>query len=118
MSKRPSSENQDAETSEPHYTRTEVEVTISEVLAAKLIELGYTPAAQMQPPVASPASDKGKEPEVFDPLLKEQDASYHKEMLERVRPSKEVIDIPDGSEKGKASIEGQIRILKEGNEKD
>ena len=112
MSERPSSENQDVETSEPRYTRAEVDVMIGEVLAAKLVELGYTPATQTQPPVASPASDKGKEPEVFDPLLKEQDASYHKEMLERVRPSKEVIDIPDGSEKGKASIEGELEFLK------
>src|SRR3989441_3568039 len=112
MSERPSSENQDVETSEPRYTRAEVEVMISEVLAAKLTELGYTPAVQTQLPVAYPASDKGKEPEVFDPLLKEQDASYHKEMLERVRPSKEVIDIPDGSEKGKSSIEGELEFLK------
>src|SRR2546422_6771416 len=112
MSERPNSENQDVETSEPRYTRAEVDVMIGEVLAAKLVELGYTPMTQAQPPVASPASDKGKEPEVFDPLLKEQDASYHKEMLERVRPSKEVIDIPDGSEKGKASIEGELEFLK------
>src|SRR3989440_5592406 len=33
-------------------------------------------------------------------------------MLERVRPSKEVIDIPDGSEKGKSSIEGELEFLK------
>src|SRR2546425_4068230 len=112
MSERPGSENQDVETSETRYTRAEVDVMIGEVLAAKLTELGYTPTTQAQPPVASPASDKGKEPEVFDPLLKEQDASYHKEMLERVRPSKEVIDIPDGSEKGKASIEGELEFLK------
>src|SRR3989441_3469302 len=112
MSERPSSENQDVETSEPRYTRAEVEVMISEVLAAKLTELGYTPAVQTQLPVAYPASDKGKEPEVFDPLLKEQDASYHKEMLERVRPSKEVVDIPDESEKGKSSIEGELEFLK------
>src|SRR3989441_5930073 len=112
MSERPNSENQDVETSEPRYTRAEVDVMIGEVLAAKLVELGYTPMTQTQPPVASPASDKGKEPEVFDPLLKEQDASYHKEMLERVRPTKEVIDIPDGSEKGKASIEGELEFLK------
>src|SRR3989442_4263519 len=108
MSERPGSENQDVETSETRYTRAEVDVMIGEVLAAKLTELGYTPTTQAQPPV----SDKGKEPEVFDPLLKEQDASYHKEMLERVRPSKEVIDIPDGSEKGKASIEGELEFLK------
>src|SRR3989440_4198350 len=111
MSERPSSENQDVETSEPRYTRAEVDVMIGEVLAAKLAELGYAPTTQTQPPVASP-SDKGKEPEVFDSLLKEQDASYHKEMLERVRPSKEVIDIPDGSEKGKSSIEGELEFLK------
>src|SRR2546421_8374923 len=109
MSERPSSENQDVETSETRYTRAEVDVMIGEVLAAKLVELGYTPMTQTQPPVAS---DKGKEPEVFDPLLKEQDASYHKEMLERVRPSKEVIDIPDGSEKGKSSVEGELEFLK------
>src|SRR3989441_1739268 len=112
MSERPSSENQDVETSEPRYTRAKVDVMIGEVLAAKLIELGYTPTTRTQPPTASPASDKGKEPEVFDPLLKEQDASYHRVMLERVRPSKEVIDIPDGSEKGKASIEGELEFLK------
>src|SRR2546425_1238760 len=108
MSERPGSENQDVETSETRYTRAEVDVMIDEVLAAKLTELGYTPTTQAQPPV----SDKGKEPEVFDSLLKERDASYHKEMLERVRPSKEVIDIPDGSEKGKASIEGELEFLK------
>src|SRR2546425_2345249 len=112
MSERPNSENQDVETSEPRYTRAEVDVMIGEVLAAKLVELVYTPATQTQPPVASPASDKGKEPEIFDPLLKEQDASYHKEMLERVRPSKEVIDISDGSEKGKSSVEGELEFLK------
>ena len=112
MSERPNSENQDVETSKPRYTRAEVDVMIGEVLAAKLVELGYTPATQTQPPVASPASDKGKEPEVVDPLLQEQNASYHKEMLERVRPSKEVIDIPEGSEKGKSSIEGELEFLK------
>src|SRR2546425_12168233 len=69
MSKRPGSDYQDVETSETRYTRAEVDVMIGEVLAAKLIELGYTPTTQAQPPVASPASDKGKEPEVFDPLL-------------------------------------------------
>src|SRR3989442_1659063 len=54
MSERPGSENQDVETSETRYTRAEVDVMIGEVLAAKLIELGYTPTTQAQPPVASP----------------------------------------------------------------
>src|SRR5256884_3769214 len=112
MAERPSSENPDVETSETRYTRAEVDLMIGEVMAAKLAELGYVPATQTQPPAASPTSDKGKEPEIFDPLLKEQDASYHKEMLERARPSKEVIDISDGSEKGKPSVEGELEFLK------
>src|SRR2546430_13479110 len=85
---------------------------IGEVLAAKLVELGYPPPTQTQPPVASLASDKGKEPEVFDPLLTEQDASYHKEMLERVRPAKEVIDLSDASKKEKSSVESELEFLK------
>src|SRR2546425_674952 len=105
MSERPGTENQGTDTSEPRYTRAEVEVMINEVLTAKLTELGNTPPTQTQPPVASLASDKGKEPEVFDPLLKEQDAPYHKEMLEGVRPAKEVIDLSDASDKGKSSVE-------------
>src|SRR2546423_10373011 len=112
MAERPSSENPDVETSETRYTRAEVDVMIGEVLAAKLAELGYVPATQTQPPAVSPMSDKGKELEIFDPLLKEQDASYHKEMLERVRPSKEVIDIPNESEKGKSSMEGELESMK------
>src|SRR2546428_694742 len=111
MAERPNTENPDVETSETRYTRAEVDVMIGEVMAAKLAELGYVPVTQTQPPVSSP-SDKGKEPEVFDHLLKEQDASYHKEMLERGRPSKEVIDISDGSEKGKPSVEGELEFLK------
>src|SRR2546428_8937302 len=67
MAKRPSTENPDVETSETRYTRAEVDVMIGEVMAAKLAELGHVPATQ--PPAASP-SDKGKEPEIFDPLLK------------------------------------------------
>src|SRR3989442_10770909 len=70
------------------------------------------PPSKSQPPVASPVSDKRKEREVFAPLLKEQDASYHKEMLERVTPTKEVTDIPDESEKGKSSIEGELESMR------
>src|SRR4051794_22892656 len=99
MSDRPGIGNQKINTSEPRYTRAEVEVMINEMLAAKLVELGNTFPAQTQPSVSSLASGKGKEPEVFVPWLRKQDVSYHKGMLERVRPAEEVFDLSYASEK-------------------
>src|SRR3989442_13533148 len=83
MTDRQTAENQRTDPDEYCYTRAEVEVMIKETLAAKLVEVGYTP--QTQPPIIPSVSEKGKEPETVNPLLKEQNATHLSELVEKSR---------------------------------
>ena len=67
MSEKPSTGNRETDTSEPLYTRAEVENMINEILAAKLAELDTVFPTPTQLPIPSLTSRKGKEPEIFVP---------------------------------------------------
>src|SRR3989441_10907811 len=92
MAEKRSNESSSIDPNEPRYTRAEVESMVNEMLAAKLAEFGLTPQSQTQ--TSSSGLGKGKEPEIFDPELKEQDADYHRELLERTRAHKRVVNVP------------------------
>src|SRR3989440_13101715 len=70
MIDRPTAENLGTDLNEPLYAQAEFEVRPSETLAVKLIELGCAPQTQTHPPIQPSVSEKGKEPEVVNPLLK------------------------------------------------
>src|SRR5256714_13759469 len=93
MDEKRSAENSSIDPNKPRYTRAEVENMVNEMLAAKLAEFGLTPQSQTQ--TSSSGLGKGKEPEIFDPELKEQDADYHRELMERARSQKRVITVPE-----------------------
>src|SRR2546421_12058034 len=112
MSERPGTENQETDTSEPLYTRAEVEIMINEMLAAKLAELENAFPTHVQPSVPSLASKKGKEPEIFVPWLREQDILYHKGLLENIRPTEEVFNVSYASEIGESSVESESEFLR------
>src|SRR2546425_5684012 len=90
MTDRPVTKNPGTGPNEPLYTRAEFEVKVNEIVAARLTELGYTPRTQTHPPTVSSISEKGKEPEVVNLLLKEQNAAYHGELLEKAVTPKEI----------------------------
>src|SRR2546423_3487268 len=112
MSERPGTENRETDTSEPLYTRAEVENMINEMLAAKLAELETVFPTPTQIPVPSLTSRKGKEPEIFVPWQREQDILYHKELLENIRPVEEVFNVSYASEIGESSVESESEFLR------
>src|SRR3989442_14362627 len=112
MSERPGTENQETDTSEPLYTRAEVEIMINEMLAAKLAELENAFPTHIQPSVPSLTSKKGKEPEIFVPWLREQDILYHKGLLENIRPAEEVFNVSYASEIGESSVGSESEFLR------
>src|SRR2546430_3242783 len=112
MSEKPGTENQETGTSEPLYTRAEVEIMINEVLAAKLTELETVFATPTPLPVPSFTSRKGKEPEIFVPWEREQDILYHKELVENSKPVEEVFNVSYASELGGSSVESEPEFLR------
>src|SRR2546425_1957377 len=112
MSERPGNENQETGTSEPLYTRAEVEIMINEMLAAKLAELENAFPTHTQLSVPSLTSKKGKEQEIFVPWLREQDILYHKELLENIRLTEEVFNVSYASEIGESSVESESEFLR------
>src|SRR2546429_9822834 len=70
------------------YTRAEVEVMIKETLAAKLLEVGYTP--QTQSPTVPSRSEKGKESELVDPMQVETIVIHLSELLEKAGTPKAI----------------------------
>src|SRR2546430_5174987 len=96
---------------EPHFTRAEVGLMIKEAIAAQLAELGLTLPNQAQIPAAASGQNRGKEPEIFDPVLNEQDPEYYKNLYERTRNAKGPIEIPDDSVKGKSAIDEKVESL-------
>src|SRR2546430_17524928 len=110
MSERPGTENQETDTSEPLYTRAEVEIMINEMLAAKLAELENAFPTHTQLSVPSLTSKKG--PEIFVPWLREQDILYHKELLENIRPAEEVFNVSYASEIGESSVKSESEFLR------
>src|SRR2546430_10468517 len=112
MSEKPGTENQETGTSEPLYTRAEVEIMINEMLAAKLAELETVFPTPTPLPVPSFTSRKGKEPEIFVPWEREQDILYHKELLENSKPVEEVFNVSYASELGGSSVESESEFLR------
>ena len=110
MTDRQTTENPRTDPDEYLYTRVEVEVMIKETLAAKLVEIGYTP--QTQSPTVPSRSEKGKEPEVVDPMQVENIATHRSELLKKANTPKEIIDISCGPAKGKSSMEDELEFLK------
>src|SRR3989441_7246538 len=93
MAEKHSTESSNIDPNEPRYSRADVERMVNEMLATKLAEIGLAPQTQAQ--TSSSGLGKGKEQEIFDPELKEQDADYHKELLERVRSNNRVVNVPE-----------------------
>src|SRR3989442_15009051 len=108
MTERQTAENPRADPDEYLYTRAEIEVMIKETLAAKLVEIGYTP--QTQSPTVPSRSEKGKEPEVVDPRQVENIATHHSELLEKAGTPKEIINVSYGPAKGKSSMEDELEF--------
>src|SRR2546430_1587046 len=111
MADRQSVENSRIDPYEPRFTRAEVEVMIKEAMAAQLAELGLTMQNRTQFPAAASGQNKGKEPEIFDPELNDQDPEYHRNMYERTRNNKGPIEIPDDSVKGKSAMEERMESM-------
>src|SRR2546426_11404201 len=111
MADRHSGDNSQANMDEPRFTRAEVEVMIKEAMAAQLAELGLTMPNRAQFPTAASGQNKGKEPEIFDPVLNDQDPEYYKNLYERTRNNKGPIEIPDDSVKGKSAIEEKVESM-------
>src|SRR2546422_8403079 len=101
-SDRQAADNPGIDPNEPLYTWAEAEVMFNEMYAAKLAELGYVPLAQSQALTTPSASEKGKGPEVVNPMLVEYDTAYHAESLERSKPAKQATGVPVGPVKGKS----------------
>src|SRR3989440_12917469 len=112
MIDRPTAENLGTDLNEPLYAQAEFEVRPSETLAEKLIELGYAPQTQTHPPAQPSVSEKGKEPKVVNPLLKEQNASRLSELVEKDGTPKEVANVSCDPAKGKSLIERELEFLK------
>src|SRR2546425_5623682 len=112
MTDRPTAENLGTDLNEPLYAQAEFETRLSEALAAKLVELGYVPQTQTHPPTKPSVSEKGKEPEVVNPLLKEQNATHLSELVEKAGTPKEITNVSCGPAKGKSSIERELEFLK------
>ena len=112
MIDRPTAENLGTDLNEPLYAQAGFEVRPSETLAEKLIELGYAPQTQTHPSAQPSVSEKGKEPEVVNPLLKEQNASRLSELMEKDGTPKEVTNVSCDPTKGKSSIERELEFLK------
>ena len=83
MADRQNVENSRIDLNEPRYTRAEVEMMFNGMMAVKLAELGLTPQSQIQVPTVASGQNKGKEPKIFDTMLREKDPNYHKDLLER-----------------------------------
>src|SRR5256884_3079950 len=111
MADRHSGENSQANMDEPRFTRAEVGLMIKEAIAAQLAELGLTLPNQAQIPAAASGQNRGKELEIFDPVLNEQDPEYYKNLYERTRNAKGPIEIPDDSVKGKSAIDEKVKSL-------
>src|SRR2546425_1010163 len=111
MADRQSGENSQANVDEPRFTRAEVEVMIKEAMAAQLAELGLTMPNRTQFTTAASGQNKGKEPEIFDPVLNDQDPEYYKNLYERTRNNKGPIEIPDDSVKGKSAMEERMESM-------
>src|SRR3989442_7404437 len=111
MVDRQSGDNSQANVDEPRFTRAEVGVMIKEAVAAQLAELGLTLPNQTQFPAAASGQNKGKEPEIFDPVLNDQDPEYYKNLYERTRNVKGPIEIPDDSVKGKSAMEERMESM-------
>src|SRR2546429_2474104 len=111
MADRQSGDNSQANVDEPRFTRAEVEVMIKEAMAAQLAELGLTMPNRTQFPTAASGQNKGKEPEIFDPVLNDQDPEYYKKLYERTRNAKGPIEIPDDSVKGKSEMEEKLESM-------
>src|SRR2546429_5028899 len=88
MADRQSGENSQANMDEPRFTRVEVGLMIKEAVAAQLAELGLTLPNQTQIPAAASGQNRGKEPEIFDPVLNDQDPEYYKNLYKRTRNAK------------------------------
>src|SRR2546425_1087159 len=112
MTDRPTAENLGTDLNEPLYAQAEFETRLSEALAAKLVELGYAPQTQTHPPTKPSVSEKGKEQEVVNPLLKEQNATHLSELVEKAGTPKEITNVSCGPAKGKSSIERELEFLK------
>src|SRR3989442_10602323 len=110
MTDRQNAENSRIDPDEYLYTRAEVEVMIKETLAAKLAEIGYS--TQTQSPTVPSRSEKGREPEIVDPMQVENIATHHSELLEKAGTPKEIINISCGPAKGKSSVEEELELLK------
>src|SRR3989442_7633598 len=110
MIDRPTVENLGTDLNEPLYAQAGFEVRPSETLAAKLLEVGYTP--QAHPPAKPSVSEKGKEPKVVNPLLKEQNATHLSELVEKAGTPKEITNVHCDAAKRKSSIERELELLK------
>src|SRR3989442_3783570 len=110
MIDRPTVENLGTDLNEPLYAQAGFEVRPSETLAAKLLEVGYTP--QAHPPAKPSVSEKGKEPKVVNPLLKEQNATHLSELVEKAGTPKGITNVSCGPAKGKSSVEKELEFLK------
>src|SRR2546425_5665203 len=110
MTDRQTAENPRTDPDEYRYTQAEVEVMIKEALAAKLLEVGHTP--QTQPPTIPSVSEKGKEPEIVNPLMKEQNATHLSELVEKAGTLKEITNVSCGPAERKSSIEEELEFLK------
>src|SRR3989441_12000306 len=112
MTDRPTAENLGTDLNEPLYAQAEFETRLSEALAAKLVELGYAPQTQTHPPTVPSVSEKGKEPEIVNPLLKEQNATHLSKLVEKAGTLKEITNVSYGPAERKSSIEEELEFLK------